>query len=132
MRESSAASQVELNPQPIPPGRELVRASAAVAHDIAFAVVAADATGADSASGIVSRAVDGWCGTPHPRGPMPWPSPWPLPPSLGPHIAPGDIRASRVVGALTFASVASRLAAGTSRDALSEGAERLLEAGVAQ
>ena len=43
-----------------------------------------------------------------------------------------DIGASRVVGALALAQVASRLQEGEARDALAKGAEQLLEAGLAE
>jgi hypothetical protein len=131
-RSFSKGSEVELNPQPLPPKELLLFASAAVAHDIAFAAVSAEAAGNDSAR-LVSRAIDDWCGTRPPHIPIPWPGPWPFPwpPEPEPH-PDWDIGASRVVGALALASVASRLEAGEAYDALSKGAEQLLEAGLAQ
>jgi hypothetical protein len=129
----SKASEVELNPQPLPPKEALLFASAAVAQDIALAAVAAEAAGTEGAARIVERAVDDWCGTPHSRFPIPWPSPWPVPwpPEPEPHPE-WDVGASRVVGALSLASVASRLGEGEARDALSKGAEQLLEVGLAE
>lgn len=133
---ASKASEVELNPQPIPPGHELAFASARVAHEIAHAAIAAEAAGNESAGRIVSSAIDDWCGTPHGHRPIPWPGPWPFPwfsqngvHEPDPH--PWDIAISRVVGALTFASVAARLEEGDLREALASGAEQLLEAGLA-
>jgi hypothetical protein len=131
----SKAAQVELNPQPIPPGHELLVASAMVANQIAEAAIAAQAMGVKNGASLVLRAVDDWCGTGRPQLPIPWPRPWPFPwaPLPGPGPDPGpdpDIAASRVVGALTLASVASRLADGPTRDALSKGAEQLLEVGL--
>lgn len=129
---ASKASLVELNPQPIPPGHELLLAAAAVAHDIAHTAVAAEAAGTEGgASKMVMRAVDEWCGTG--PFPIPWPGQWPFPwpPEPEPH-PDWDVGASRVVGALTLASVASRLADGEVREALSKGADRLLEAGLEQ
>ncbi len=128
----SLGSEVELNPQPLPPKHELLLASAAVAHDIAFAAVSAEAAGTD-ASRLVARAIDDWCGTRPPHIPIPWPGPWPFPwpPEPEPH-PDWDIGASRVVGALSLASVASRLEDGDARDALAKGAEQLLEAGLAE
>jgi hypothetical protein len=41
-----------------------------------------------------------------------------------------DVAASRVIGALTLASYASRLAEGPARDAIASGAEKLLDAGL--
>ena len=128
---ASKASPVELNPQPIPPGHELLLAAAAVAHDIAHAAVAAEAAGTQGVNKMVMRAVDKWCDTGHPRFPIPWPGPFPFPwpPEPAPHPE-WDVGASRVVGALALASVASRLADGEAQDALSKGADRLLEAGL--
>jgi hypothetical protein len=121
----------ELNPQPLPPKQQLLVASAAVAHDIAHAAVIAEAAGSGSPAKLVARAVDDWCGTrPRPL-PIPWPGPWPFPwpPEPEPH-PDWDIGLSRVVGALTLASVASRLDEGELQDALAKGAEQLLEAGL--
>ena len=126
---ASRAEQVELNPQPLPP-KEVVFEAAAVARDVAYAAIAAEAAGADGVSRrIVSSAVDDWCGTgPHP---FPWPKGWPFPwPPNGDPEPDWDVSAVQVVGALSLASVASRLADGETRKALSEGAERLLEAGL--
>ena len=117
---------VALNPQPLPPKELFHRASAAVAHDIAFAAISAQAAGSDAAGRIVSDAVDDWCGT-RPR-PFPWPHPWPFPWPPEPEPNPDwDIAESRLVGALTLASVASRLQDGPARDALAKGAEQLLD-----
>jgi hypothetical protein len=129
----SKASEVELNPQPLPPRQQLLLASATVAHDVALAAVTAEAAGTEAASRIVGRAVDDWCGTEPRHFPIPWPGPWPFPwpPEPEPHPE-WDIGASRVVGALSFASVASRLAEGEAREALSKGAEQLLEAGLGE
>jgi hypothetical protein len=124
-------SEVELNPQPLPPKEQLLLASAAVAHDIAFAAVSAEAAGTGSAARLIGRAVDDWCGTRPPRIPIPWPGPWPFPwpPEPEPH-PDWDVGLSRVVGALSLASVASRLGEGELQDALAKGAEQLLEAGL--
>ena len=132
---ASKASEVELNPQPIPPGHELAFASARVAHEIASAAIAAEAAGSEFAGSIVSRAIDDWCGTPHGHRPIPWPGQWPFPwfsqngvHEPDPH--PWDIATSRVVGALAFASVAAQLEEGEVREALASGADQLLEAGL--
>jgi hypothetical protein len=120
----------DLNPQPLPPKEQLLVASAAVAHDIASAAVGAEAAGG-SASKLVARAVDDWCGTRPRHIPIPWPGPWPFPwpPEPEPH-PDWDIGLSRVVGALSLASVAARLEEGELQDALAKGAEQLLEAGL--
>jgi hypothetical protein len=124
-----AVARVALNPQPLPPKEAFLNASAAVANDIAFAAISAEAAGSDAAARIVSKAVDDWCGN-SPR-PIPWPHPWPFPwpPEPEPH-PDWDVAASRVVGALTLASVASRLEDGPTRDALAKGAEQLLDVGL--
>jgi hypothetical protein len=127
---ASRSAEVELNPQPIPPGRELLVASARIAHEIAMATIAAEAAGNESASGIVERAVDEWCGTRAPHIPIPWPGPWPFPWPIdadGPDME-SLVPASRLVGALSLASVACRMAEGRARDALAAGAEKLLSA----
>lgn len=132
---ASTRGQADLNPQPLPPGVELQFASVAVAYDIANAAVAAEAAGSEGASGkIVSSAVDDFCGTgPHP---IPWPRSWPFPWPLDTfrdrdEDLERDIGAVQFVAALVFCSFASRLSDGETRDALAEGADRLLEASLA-
>jgi hypothetical protein len=132
---ASKASEVELNPQPIPPGHELLFASARVAHEIANAAIAAEAAGSEAAGRIVSNAINDWCGTPHPHRPIPWPGPWPFPwlshdGIQDPTPNPWDIGASRVVGALSLAAVAAQLEEGEAKEALANGADQLLEAGM--
>ena len=134
---SSPGSLVELNPQPIPPGHELLFHSAAVAHEIARAAIAAEAMGGEGVERLVSRAIDDWCGTRPRPWPIPWPSPWPFPWPPGPDPDPGpgpvmDVAASRVVGALTLGAYASRMADGPAREALGAGAEKLLETALAE
>jgi hypothetical protein len=126
---SSLASEVELNPQPIPPGHELQFAAARVANDIAVAAIAAEAAGdGGEAQRIVSQAIDDWCGTPTGHRPFPWPTPWPIPWHLqDPDPHPWSIETARVVGALTLASIASRMTEGSAEEALAHGAERLME-----
>ena len=114
------AGRVALNPQPLPPKEAMLRASADVAHDIASAAVFAEAAGGEPGR-LVSQVIDDWCGTK--------PRPFPWPPEPEPH-PDWDIGASRVVGALTLAQVASRMEEGPARDALAKGAEQLLDAGL--
>jgi hypothetical protein len=124
-----APNASEINPQPLPPKDALLVASATVARDIAFAALSAEAAGnADGAGRLIKSAVDEWCGNGRPRFPIPWPGPWPFPwpPEPEPHPE-WDVVASRVVGALSLAAVASRLSNGAVRDALAAGAERLLD-----
>ena len=131
LRLFSRGTEVALNPQPLPPKESFLFASAEVAHDIAFAAVSAQAAGSDAVARIVGEAIDDWCGT-RPR-PIPWPHPWPFPWPPEPEPNPDwDVAASRVVGALSLASVASRLQDGPARDALSKGAEQLLDVGLAE
>jgi hypothetical protein len=126
---SSLASEVELNPQPIPPGHELQFAAVRVANEIALAAIAAEAAGeGEDAHRIVTQAIDDWCGTPTGHRPFPWPGPWPIPWHLqDPDPHPWSVETSRVVGALTLASVASRMTEGSAQEALAHGAERLME-----
>ena len=125
----SAAEAVELNPQPLPPRERELYAAAAVAAKIVDAAAAAEAAGnGEGAINIVARAVDDWCGT-HPR---PWPRPWPWP---GPHGGDPDphpwrVAEMRLVGALTMASAASRMAEGDAREALTIGSDKLLHAAI--
>jgi hypothetical protein len=118
----------DLNPQPLPPGERLVLASAEVARHIAFAAISAEAGGQDGAARIVSAAIDDWCGNGRPPIPIPWPGPWPFPFALDALPRDLDVVTSRVVGALSLAAVASRVAPGRVHDALEGGAERLLDA----
>lgn len=132
---SSLANEVELNPQPIPPGHELQFAAARVAKEIAVAAIAAEAAGeGEEAQRIVSQAIDDWCGTPTGHRHFPWPTPWPLPWHLqDPDPHPWSVESARVVGALALASVASRMTAdGSAHEALAHGAERLMEAALAR
>ncbi len=126
-----AADPDELNPQPIPPGARLQLASAEVAKEIAQAAIAAEAAGNADASAIVLRAVDDWCGNSPKHLPIPWPRPWPFPWMPERDDVELDVGASRVVGGLTLASVAARMAEGDLQSALSKGSEQLLEAGLA-
>jgi hypothetical protein len=133
------------DPQPDPPGRRLLLASATVAQQIATSAVAAEASGVEGgAARVVSRAVEDWCGTKPPHLPIPWPSQWPFPWAIdypgpdglypGPdnlYPGPDGVRTfeadARTVGALTLASVASRVPEGDVRKALTKGSEKLLK-----
>jgi hypothetical protein len=133
-RSFSPGEAVELNPQPIPPGKELEFAAVGVAHEIALAAIAAEAAGNDEAAErIVARAVDDFCGTPTPHRPIPWPDPWPFPfvHLHSPDPEPWLVDTVRLVAALTLASVGAQVAEGAAREALGHGAERLMETGLA-
>jgi hypothetical protein len=125
----SPGAAVELNPQPLPPRIAFQFAAAQIANEIALAAIAAEAAGNDESSErIIASAVDDWCGTPSGHRPIPWPGPWPFPSYLGePDPHPWLIDTVRLIAGLTFASVGSRVAEGTARDALEHGSERLVE-----
>jgi hypothetical protein len=75
----------------------------------------------ESAVAFVSEFVDDWCGTP-------WPRRWPWPgPGTDPDPHPWMVQTGRVVGAIVFASMGSRLAEGELRAAFLKGAEQLAE-----
>jgi hypothetical protein len=114
-----------LNPQPLPPEDRLLTAAAQLAHELVRGAITIEMQGGSS-SGPVSELIDEWCGTPWPRR---WPWPWPGPrPDDGPLPDPWAVQTARVVGALIFASMASRLSDGDLQEALAKGADRLTEA----
>jgi hypothetical protein len=112
-------SKDDLNPEPVPPKREL---PARVGGDGArhrFRHGLCEAAGKEGASRILTRVVDDWCGTRPPRIPIPWPGPWLFPSSPEPEPHPDrKVGASRVVGAPRRAFVGSRLSGGETRDAV--------------
>jgi hypothetical protein len=126
-----SAAATELNPQPLPPGPppdRLQIASALVAREIAFAAITAEAAGQEGGVRMISSAIDDWCGNGRPPIPIPWPGPWPFAFALD--VAPKelDVASSRLVGALAFAAVASRMGKGKVQEALAAGADKLLDA----
>jgi hypothetical protein len=131
VRVVSGFERVALNPQPLPPRETLLAGAAEMAHEVARLAVASEAQGGSS-SGLVSEVIDDWCGTPWPRKwPWPWPGPRPETDIEGPHPEPWEVRTARVIGAIIFASVASRLSSGDLRSAFADGADRLVEAALA-
>lgn len=130
---ASRVNDVALNPQPLPPEPPewLQRVSALVAHNIAFAAIAAEAAGQEGGVRMINSAIDDWCGNGRPPIPIPWPGPWPFAFALDAVPKDLDVAASRLVGALSFAAVAQRMGKGKVRDALSEGADKLLDASFA-
>jgi|GEM_PF-1690731 len=120
----------EPNPQPSSADHELQVASADVAHEVAQAAIAAEAAGMGSGVEMVRKAIAAWCGTPPPPPPFPWPwpEPWPRPWRPGEQEPAVDVGASQAVGAMTLASIASRMPEGELRDAFAEGSAQLLEA----
>lgn len=126
--------EVALNPQPLPPEPppdKLQRVSALVAHQIAFAAITTEAAGQDSGVRMINSAIDDWCGNGRPPIPIPWPGPWPFAFALNAAPKEFDVAASRFVGALSFAAVASRMGTGKVREALAAGADKLMEASLA-
>ena len=117
----------ELNPQPLPPGPppdRLQLASAVLARDIAFAAITAEAAGQEGGVRMINSAIDDWCGNGRPPIPIPWPGPWPFAFDLASAPKDLDVATSRLVAALSFAAVASRMGSGKVRDALSAGQSR--------
>ena len=132
---ASRINEVALNPQPLPPEPppdRLQRVSVLVAHQIAFAAITIEASGQDSGVRLINSAIDDWCGNGRPPIPIPWPGPWPFASSLDDAPTDLDVAASRLVGALSLAAVASRMGKGKVQEALSAGADKLLEASVGQ
>ena len=127
---ASRFSEVALNPQPLPPGppERLQMVSALVARNIAFAAIAAEAAGQDGGVRMINSAIDDWCGNGRPPIPIPWPGPWPFAFALDAVPKDLDVATSRLVGALSFAAVAQRMGTGKVREALSAGADKLMEA----
>jgi len=131
---ASRISEVALNPQPLPPEpppERLQRVSALVAHNIAFAAIAAEAAGQGSGVRMISSAIDDWCGNGRPPIPIPWPGPWPFAFALDDMPKDLDVATSRLVGALSFAAVAQRMSTGEVSEALSAGADKLMDASLA-
>jgi hypothetical protein len=130
---ASRINEVALNPQPLPPEpppHRLQRVSALVAHQIAFAAIALEAGGQDAGVKMLNSLIDDWCGNGRPPIPIPWPGPWPFAFGLDTPAKDLDVGASRLVGALAFAAVASRMGKSKVQEAMSAGADKLLEASV--
>lgn len=125
LRVGGRFDEVALNPQPLPPIESFLIGAAEMASQVAQLAIEADVRG-NSSSGFVSELIDDWCATPWPRRfPFPWPGPRP---NEGPVPDPWVTQTGRMVGALVFASVGSRLADGDLAKTLLGGAERLNEA----
>ena len=120
----SRGDLVSLNPQPLPPRDPFFVGAAAMAQQVVGIAVEADVRD-ELPVDLVGQLVADWCETPWPRK-WPWPGPGPRP-DEGPHPEPWRVDVGRVIGAVVFASAASRLAEGKLRTALVEGAERLAE-----
>jgi hypothetical protein len=129
IRQASRFERVALNPQPLPPREAFLVAAAQLANEVVRAAVALG--GREGNAGLVSELVDDWCGTPWPRRwPWPWPGPRPDDDGRGPQPDPWDIATARAIGAIVFASTASRLGPGELRDVFERSAEQLAEAAV--
>jgi len=126
-RGGSRFDEVALNPQPLPPAESFLVSAAEMAHQIARIAIESEVAGLSS-SGLVSELVDDWCATPWPRKiPFPWPGPRP---DKGPLPEPWVVQTARMVGALVFASIGSRLADGDLAKTLLDGADRLNEVAI--
>ncbi len=128
LRVLAGVERVALNPQPLPPREAFLLSAAELAHDLVRAAVATEMRGEPS-SALVTEIIDDWCGTLWPRK---WPWPWPGPrpgegPESGPLPDPWDVKTAQIIGAVVFASMASRLSEGDLSTALSDGADRLTE-----
>ncbi|WP_430296557.1 hypothetical protein [Sinomonas sp. B1-1] len=120
---------VALNPQPLPPKdpHDIAVGAVSMANRVVHLAIEAQLRG-ENPAGWVGELVEDWCGTPWPRR---WPWPWPGPrPDEGPFPEPWRIQEARIVGAIVFASAASRLGESDLRSAFRDGAERLAEAGL--
>jgi hypothetical protein len=124
----SLGDRVALNPQPIPPGQQFVITAAHLTHQAVRAAVAIDMQGGDSCA-TISDLIDDWCPTPWPKR---WPWPWPGPRREAEAPMPWEVHTARLVGAVIFASMASRLADGDLKETLAKGADRLSEAALAE
>jgi hypothetical protein len=122
------ADRVTLNPQPLPPGPDpFVLAAARMANEFAGLAVAADIR-RESPKEWVAEFVDDWCGTPWPSK---WPWPWPSPrPDHDTAVDPDTVSQARLVGAIIFASLGSRLGDRDLSATFLDGAEQLVEAAV--
>ncbi|MGZ4278709.1 MAG: hypothetical protein ACXVVU_18815 [Solirubrobacteraceae bacterium] len=120
-------AEVELNPQPVPPGVELRLAVQRTATAIADAAIAAQVAGQD-AGGVLQDAGDDFCQTPHRKIPWPrhWPHPWPDEPyPIDPELAAPAVQ---VEAALVFQSYAAGIADERLASAFAGIADRLIGA----
>lgn len=132
-RSGAETAADELNPQPLPPRAQILRASASMSARLAELALTSQAQSGNGAE-VLLREIDDWCGNvprPIPWPPhWPWPWPWPIPdPDPNPWLS-AEVFA---VAALTLASVGARLDprdAGELRDAFDKGADQLAEAAV--
>jgi len=127
LRAGTRFDTVALNPQPLPPVESFLIGAAEMANHSARMAIEYEFTGRP-ASGLIADLIDDWCGTPWPRRfPFPWPGPHP---NEGPQPDPWVVQTARMIGALVFANIGSRLAESDLAESLIKGAERLNEAAV--
>lgn len=126
-RANGRGAEVQLNPQPVPPGVELRLAVWRTAGAIANAAIAAQVAGHEAAE-ILQDVGDDWCPTAPHHIPWPrhWPHPWPSEPyPIDPEVAGPAVQ---VEAALVFQSYASGIADARLSQAFSELADRLIGA----
>lgn len=128
-RVSERFTDVELNPQPLPPVAELSLAVQYTARAIAEATIAAQMAGRDAGE-ILQEVGDDWCPTPPDRKipwPRHWPHPWPPgePYPIDPELVSPAVKAE---AAIVFQSYASGIADERLSTAFAEVADRLVDA----
>jgi hypothetical protein len=130
-----AASEVELNPQPIPPGH-LVLAGAALAREVSEGAVLTHAQ-SRGGQGFLLKVADEWCGN---GARWPWPPGWPHPVDPDPHPwfvggpdpSPWEVAQMFAAAALVFARFASDLEEGELRDAFRAASDKAGERAVTE
>jgi len=111
---------VGLNPQPLPPVEIATSAAISVAQDLVRAGSIAESIG-HGGSSLIAQEIEDWCGTGWPRH---WPFPVPPTPDPDPRWNVAD---AQFVASLVLAEAAGRMAEGDLRDALTKGAEQLMD-----
>ncbi|MEA2595551.1 MAG: hypothetical protein QOF01_2020 [Thermomicrobiales bacterium] len=122
-------AQVALNPQPLPPGEELVAAARYTARAVAEAAITAHATGQD-ARRMLFEVVDDWC-PPRPTPKIPWPKKWPIPwPPGEPYPIDPElvVPSMQAEAGLVFQAFAYGIADEELSASLSEVSDRLIDA----
>lgn len=127
-RRQDHGAEVELNPQPIPPGIELRLAVRRTASAVADAAITAQVAGHDAGE-VLQDVGDDMC-PPMPRHRIPWPRHWPHPWPDEPYPIDPELAgpAVQVETALVFQSYAAGIADESLASAFGELADRLMSA----